>query len=236
MVYFLIVLFSLLAFYPLSYIHFNKLYKRKILKATEEAVTAERVRISSELHDSTIQRLQAVRMRLDRILLYSLREEIVNDLTFAKRDLVNEIAAIRHLIHDELAPQLVQEAFSRALGDFCRSIDGLLQWKLVFENKNPEMEFYVDELSKLELYRICQQVIQNTFSHGLGDEISVVLKWGDELYINIEDNGHGFIGKNRGLGIPSIQTRAEKIGAKLKIHSRFNGVKTTIQLAKKLKK
>jgi signal transduction histidine kinase len=201
--------------------------KRELLS---EAITAERTRIALELHDSTLQGLQAARMRLDRILLYNLRQEVVDDVSQAKREVIREIKGLRHIVYNTSTSHLLEQSLSAMLEEFFTSMDGLMGWKLHFENKTPEKEFLLDATTKQELYKIAQQTIQNSFSHGLGDTINITLVWTKDLVITIEDNGHGFIGTRKGLGQQTLKTRAKKIGAALTIRSGFRGVRTTITM------
>ncbi len=209
---------------------YRKSTENKYQQRIKEAIEKDRERIGLEFYESSLQRLQRVGMRLDQALVFNLKHEVQNQLIVAKKDIEDEIKDLKQIIFNDLHIQLGEEKFSYLLERFCLSVDGLINWKIMFQHNNPENEFTLPPLIHFELLRICQRVIQNTFAHGLGSNLFVSLAWGKKITIIVEDDGLCFTGNKKGLGQYSVETRAQKIGATLKITSGVKGVKTVIEL------
>ncbi len=82
----------------------------------------------------------------------------------------------------------------------------------------------LDERVELELYRIAQEALNNTIKHSKSKSVIVSLRQeGEDITLEIIDDGCGFDYSNRGynggLGIRSMNERAEVIGGKLSIVS-----------------
>jgi PAS domain S-box-containing protein len=91
-----------------------------------------------------------------------------------------------------------------------------------FESNVPELS--LDNGVALHLFRIAQEAITNAARHGGARHISVRLSQGvDDLRLKIEDDGCGFVLDQRppdvGLGLRTMQYRADTVGASLQIWS-----------------
>lgn len=72
----------------------------------------------------------------------------------------------------------------------------------------------------LQLYRIAQEAVCNAMKHSGASHIFILLNQRDgQTRLSIADNGRGFKSQpnNHGLGLQSMQYRADLIGAKLEI-------------------
>ena len=77
---------------------------------------------------------------------------------------------------------------------------------------------------QLVLYRIIQEVIGNVVKHAEASEITFDLHHGDSrLSLLMSDNGKGFDmfsgPKSAGMGMSTIRTRTDLLGAKLELSS-----------------
>jgi two-component system NarL family sensor kinase len=90
-----------------------------------------------------------------------------------------------------------------------------------------EARFQVE--TEIELFRIAQEAVSNALRHGRPRRVDLSLRYAKGiLRLTVLDNGKGFDTKNsfrrgaapKGLGLISMQERAEEIGGTLRITSR----------------
>ena len=87
----------------------------------------------------------------------------------------------------------------------------------------------LNSLVGLNLYRICQEIINNAFKHSKATELIVNIKSENDVTIEIMDNGVGFdldaVSKD-GFGLANIKSRASEVGISLELESKLqSGVK-----------
>ena len=102
-------------------------------------------------------------------------------------------------------------------------------------------ETILDPHKSLILFRIAQEVLNNTIKHAKATRISIFLKFTSELFIlTLTDNGTGFAMSNsqpkdlsdKGSGLSNMYNRAKLIGADLQIDSHpKTGTKASITLS-----
>jgi signal transduction histidine kinase len=74
----------------------------------------------------------------------------------------------------------------------------------------------------LSLFRIAQEAVRNAIAHGAAREVSIrLIGTEDGLLLTVADNGTGFDPEARhpGIGLVSMNERAEQIGGTLQIRS-----------------
>jgi signal transduction histidine kinase len=82
---------------------------------------------------------------------------------------------------------------------------------------------------RLDIYRICQETLQNIGRHDLATEVVVWLRrTGKGVHLSITDNGKGFDTTTAFFGFTAMQERAFSINGKLNIKSNNSG--TTVDL------
>ena len=84
--------------------------------------------------------------------------------------------------------------------------------------------FLLSPTQSLNLYRICQEAVNNAFKHASAGEVSVdVSVTKNELVIKISDDGKGFdvseIDSRTGYGLANMKRRATRLGAYCEIRS-----------------
>jgi signal transduction histidine kinase len=91
----------------------------------------------------------------------------------------------------------------------------------------PEIRVQGERILSLEteqtLFRIIQEALANVARHSQATHVEILLTYNTSVVrLTIDDNGQGFEadGKDRGLGLRSMQERAESLGGKLIIESR----------------
>lgn len=96
-----------------------------------------------------------------------------------------------------------------------------------------------DEAIELNIYRIVQESITNVIKHAQATKLKIIMgKINDQIFsLEVLDDGQGFVYEDsyHGIGLTSMQERAEMIGAKLEINS-ISGKGTNIVLEVPLEK
>lgn len=162
----------------------------------------ESKKISFHLHDGVGQILTALKWGIE-------REEETDKLKSLCDDAFREIRSVSgNLVPAELS----EFGFFAAVRNFARKQEAFYQIKIDFWN-NERLEKYAF-LPGLDvnLYRMIQEFLQNTFKHANATSISIVLfREGDNLVMRVEDDG---VGVPENAPMPRvIQYRADLMGA-----------------------
>ena len=99
--------------------------------------------------------------------------------------------------------------------------------------KKGEKSFLIKDTFDLVL--LTKEAITNAFKHAQGTSVSLkMIENDDELVIEIIDNGKGFstTTSSTGFGLSGMRVRAEKLNAKYKLYSNFEGTTITINYPK----
>lgn len=203
-----------------------------ILKIQEE----DRQRIAMELHDTSLQRLAHVIHQVELASLYMDDDIIKSRLELAdiKQNIKIVIEEIRNTIFD-LRPMSFDD-----LG-----IDETIQRYIEYVNKNHLFQIHTEighidsdsYVVLLNIYRIIQECISNAIHHSGGDEIC--LKYYSEnhvCYIEIKDNGHGFVAGDKKdeikhFGLSVIKERVMMMNGEIHIDSVLDrGTKITVKI------
>lgn len=191
----------------------------------EEEKIKERNRISENLHDSVLTRLFGVRMSFD-FLEFKADKKVKNKYNSLIRELQGVEKEIRNLSHElsqddgsslinfeSLLIQLIKNKQKISNIDFQLNSDSEIIWK------------DIDDLIKVNLYSILQEVFQNIIKHSNAKKAVTVINFVDNtLIITVKDDGVGFnTRKNyKGIGFKNLKSRAKKIGGTIEILSKIN--------------
>lgn len=191
-------------------------YQKDLLQYSFETQETERKRIASDLHDDIGSILSATR-----IYLYQLNRELSpDDYQNMKKETAglidNAINQIRSISHNLFPPNLEHLGFLQTVEDFCRRIQNMNDIDLQF---NYDKTHALTKLQELAVYRIIQELTNNTLKHAKASQITLSFKTlptGFKMYY--QDNGVGFqVAKNqitnKGIGTKSIESRANAIDA-----------------------
>ena len=196
----------------------------------------EKKRVAQELHDGVLGRMFGLRINLDSLnkfddtiavekrnnYLLELKNieqdirEISHDLSREKSELINNFVAI---LNDLFEGQ--KKTFGSKL---ISSIEPAIQWDLI------------SNATKINLYRIIQECLQNINKYANADTITVKLKKEENnLILEIIDDGIGFnINKaKKGIGLQNIRSRTQECNGTVEINSKMGEgtiIKVTIAL------
>jgi len=203
-------------------------FAEKLLEAQE----LERARIAADLHDSIGQNLTTIKFNLE--LWLAKQSEQPNpsqDLEPVKHqckkitEALDEIRHISRTLHPETLDSL---GIVISLQSLCREYRVTHPTTLVIEQFDVD-ESQIPGLTKLHVYRICQEALANIAKHSNADQVTLRLYLtGQQLKLEIADKGIG-IAVDRlptslwgGLGLRSIQQRTHQLNGHFRLYSEAN--------------
>lgn len=215
-------------------------HQQELLVAAVEIQENERRRIAGDLHDDIGSLLSAARLYLRQFDPLAPAEE--NETV--KQESLDIISKIIHntrrITHDLLPSELEKFGLFAAAEDLCNRIDrtGEISVNLV----TGELQRFGSK-KEVALYRVLQELINNTLKHAEADRIEVEYFWKKEsLCFQYLDNGKGFepdIAMKRGgagLGLRNIESRISVIGGSLNYQTApKEGLKVSIEVPISLK-
>lgn len=188
------------------------------------AVVEERQRLARELHDAVTQSLYS------QILFARTAQDALEDnepdklldvLEKLSENALHTLKEMRLLLY-ELRPSILeQEGLVQALSIRLGTVERRVGMAVNFEvNKPVNLPKYME----VELYRITIEALNNTLKHAGADQVTVSLHTdeNDRIKLEVVDNGRGFnpeAGNRYGMGLRTMDERAEMLGGKLTIIS-----------------
>lgn len=215
----------------LAYEHQEELLHSTILTQEEE-----RKRIARELHDEIGSKLNVILLNIHRLREPHHQPTEAAEITQEMSTLINTtIDTTRRISHDLLPPTLedfgLVETIKELQTNFNQS--GIITIAFDVVEKKVEID---DKLIELNLFRVLQELINNSIRHGKAAEIGIKL-WlsAEQIKLEYTDNGTGFdtsiFAKSKGMGTKNIESRLHMIGASYEYHSSAGqGMKMTLQL------
>lgn len=192
-----------------------------ILQNTISAQEKERKRIARDLHDEVGAMLSVVKLNINRIEKKSEQND-AKQLINETRNYIDEvILQVRRISRALLPPSLETLGLFAAVEELANWINKTGQVKVqCFSLGNP---CRFDLQKELALFRIIQELVNNSLKHSGGDQIIILSRFrGNSVAFLISDNGKGFQineMQQTGLGLKNLESRTKMIGAKIKIHS-----------------
>lgn len=187
----------------------------EVLKISE----IERQRFSLDLHDDICQRLAGISMLCRS---YSnIDEGIKKEQMVELAQLINDtLQRTRQYAHNSYPVELDNLGLDASLNNLCNSfrvqndIECNYEWKV-----SDSMQF--TNTQKLNIFRIVQEALHNVSKHACASKTWVEIRnEKNKVFICIKDNGKGYNKediKNKGLGLSSMEYRANQIDGEIKI-------------------
>jgi len=199
---------------------------RDMARRLGEAQEIERRRLASELHDGVCSNLAAIGLNL--ALLQ--RQLPQGDAAGAQRRLSDLIAQVDEAkvnakdISVDLRPLLLEgRNLLSALEEYARRFEG--STGIAVQVKGGSSRRRLPAEKKIALFRIAQEALTNCAKHAQAHAVAIELDNDpDHLLLSVTDDGvgidlAGIDGKKQGLGLLSMQERAEAIGCSWRIES-----------------
>lgn len=215
----LMILLLLAGLYGLYRYRLFQVYQKQRLEleVTMKTQEAERQRFAIELHDGIGANLATLKLYLSALenpkapsKELSQRASLLLDTSFVE---------LRQLIHNLSPRTLTQlglvEAIRKITVDISQSHQ---QLHIAFEHD--ELPESMEEIKSINLYRIIQELLQNTLKHAQATQISIELRHlNHQFQLHYHDNGRGFLPTQttHGNGLTNIESRVMLLNGKLHI-------------------
>lgn len=195
----------------------EKAYQKALLTAAVEVQEAERRRIASDLHDGIGSLLSATRLYL-RQLKPHLSGDKGEEIKDASLEILDEVIQnTRRITHDLLPPVLEKFGFPAAAEDLIEKVSGSTSIKM---SCHLNQEQRLNNVREVALYRILQELINNSLKHAAPNEILIADAWQPGGYFfTYSDDGKGFVlneSEAAGLGLRNIESRVTVLNGELK--------------------
>lgn len=196
--------------------------QERATKAILQAEDNERKKIADELHDDVAQKLVAAKMNLQALAYNDQNEMIVDPKTFEKVSVLISDSAngIRELSHALMPGTILYSGLSDAIHE------------LVNKSTNTKFDINLQiggDLNSLEesksimVYRICQELIQNTLKHADSKKMKLNLDLKDSyLKILSGDDGKGFDENFEVHNLRSLNSRVRFLKGTIEIKRDIN--------------
>ncbi|HAK76120.1 MAG TPA: hypothetical protein DCM71_04245 [Runella sp.] len=205
--------------------------QRKEIKLMVQTQEIERNRFAKEVHDGIGANLTALRIMvglLGNIDITTLKAKLENVLETTFDDL-------RGLINDMSPRSLKIKGLAGVLRERATLINQT-QKVYVIVNVSRKFPKHLVEEYEVNLYRIAQELLQNTLKHASATEVTFYLDYNNQnLLLNYIDNGRGFdlakIKHTNGNGVANLYARTQLLNGTIEMYSAAEqGVEVTIKI------
>lgn len=193
----------------------------EVLKISE----IERQRFSNDLHDDICQRLAGISMLCRS---YSRKDSGI------KKEEMEELAGLvsdtlqrtRQYAHDSYPVDLETLGLDNSLNNLCNSFEEQSGIKCIYK-WSISADYNFDKLQKLNIFRIIQEALHNVLKHSNARQVNVsCLAQNGTIIVRVADDGKGLDLRSEtyyGIGLNSMQYRANQIGASFSISNQNIG-------------
>jgi len=187
----------------------------------KEGRTAEKKRISEELHDGILSRLFGTRFSLDSLNMnkdddaIKKREQYIQELQSIEQE-------IRKISHDLNADFIGDSSFSDILETLVETQCAAYNLNYSFNMEDSIDWDEVNNKTKIHIYRMLQETMQNVYKHAEASRIQISFELKKNvILLTVLDNGKGFNTNKarKGIGLKNFDSRARNIGGKFEIIS-----------------
>jgi signal transduction histidine kinase len=203
----------------------NEELQQKQLQAAEAMLKGqeeERSRLAKDLHDGLGGMLNGVKLSFN-----NMKENLVMTVENASafeqsiKQLDTTITELRKVSHNLMPDVLMRFGLTEALEDYCKS---LTNNDTVVNFQQMGMQQHLSNTTKLYVYRVVQELINNSIKHGRAKEVIAQLSFEPgKILIAVDDNGQGFntaeLLNSKGMGMRSIKQRIDYLNGTIDIDS-----------------
>ncbi|MEQ8907092.1 ATP-binding protein [Ekhidna sp.] len=185
-------------------------HQQEMLNATLKSQESERNRLGTELHDSVGAMLSSIKLNLQ---VTKKREGVVS-LEPILGHLDETISQVRTISHQMMPIILKKYGLKHAVEDLFEKVSSdeitasISEWE----------ESKLDEENTLMLFRIIQELVNNSLKHAQANNITLGITTQEgKMHLCYQDDGIGFpegvIKNSDGMGLLNIKNRAQAIHA-----------------------
>lgn len=207
--------------------------KIESMHAMLEGQEAERERVAKDLHDSLGGLLSTVKLQFDSLENKIKGIQDINNYKNANRLLDTACQEVRDIARNMQPSALLNLGLVAAVKDLIIRIEDPDSRSIDFQHYG--MDKKLENSIALTVYRLVQELLNNSIKHSKAKEILVQLtREENELIIMVEDDGIGFDvdGVKKGMGTENIMSRVNFLKGDLSVHSeKGKGTTTLITVA-----
>lgn len=222
---------GLIAFFVLGWLFYNRFRLRQKaelaaavireqklgLNAVIEAQESERKRIAKDLHDGIAQELVALKLGFDALgrRIAKIAPEETDRFAELNFQLDTSCTEVRNIAHVMMPPTLEQHGLAPSLELLLRNTAQTAGLQVRFDSRDLPSD--LDEKTKVGLYRIFQELLNNVIKHARATKVLIQLYSTDnQLVMRVEDDGQGFdfeAARQKGtMGVLNILSRVSTLG------------------------
>jgi PAS domain S-box-containing protein len=179
----------------------------------EAQVFAERERIAGELQDHAIQRVFAVGLTLQSVMMRVHSADVQERLNAAIDDLQEVVEDFRTAIFGLRRRSTLLPGLRRRLDEVIGQQSADLTTSVEYQGSLSLVDATLAEHAEA----VVREAINNAVRHAEATKLTVAIDVSDQLCIDVIDDGKGFPGDLAGGGLADLRQRAEAIGGTLTI-------------------
>jgi two-component system, NarL family, sensor kinase len=199
----------------------KQLFNEELLKSRLEIKEETLNNVSHEIHDNVGQMLTLAKVQLN--LIEHNQEADKEKLAELKDTLGQAMTDLRNIAKNLNSEKVQLSSLPESIASHVSRITktGITDISMTIEGTEQK----IDDQKKLILFRMLQEGLQNIIKHSNATRVHIGFNYKSScLDITISDNGIGFdvnemAGKNDGLGLQNIMSRAALIGGRVTISS-----------------
>ncbi|MCO6164019.1 sensor histidine kinase [Flavobacterium sp. NRK F7] len=201
-------------------------YQKEMLNAAILTQEKERKRIARDLHDDISSKINIISLNSHFLTAPSLSEIEIHEITSNIIEVSAKVLeSTRRISHDLLPPIFEEFGIHVAIEELCCNYTKSKELIINYKNEYQQEIFNeIETKNHLHLFRIIQELVNNSIKHGHASKIDIVLeKKKNKRILKYTDNGKGFDLENstvkKGLGMKNIESRVEFLNGNFKMNS-----------------
>ena len=201
-------------------------YQKELLHSILVTQEEERKRIAQDLHDAISSKLNIVSLNSHLLTAKDLSKTEIEEISTNIINLTTKaLDSSRRIAHDLLPPVLEKFGLHAGIEELCFEINSAKSIEIEYKNNVHFDE--ADIFKHLHVFRIIQELFNNSIKHGKSTKITLSFEEKNGfVYCMFSDNGKGFDLKKtenqKGLGMKNIESRVSFLGGDINIHSEID--------------
>lgn len=207
-------------------------HQHELLESSIAVQENERKRIAQDMHDEIGAVLSISKMHLQQLENQeNANTAILPALQNVRSLMETAISSMRRISHELMPPQLETFGLLKTLEAVAAQANKTKGINMLVQNDNelPPMDWKLS----LGMYRIIMELVNNTLKHSRADTVHILLEHtGSHLQCTYTDNGIGLQdhADHDGLGLKSMEGRAQSLGGTITIAKPGNGFEAMVSI------